>query len=344
MNGVVLVTDHPFDRGLDPERAALAPLGVEVLVADSDDPARLAELASRGVDGILVCYAQVPEPLIRIAAAGGCRIVSRYGIGYDNVDVAAATRAGVVVTTVPDYCLDEVSDHTLALLLSAARAVDETSAGVRVGLWPVPRRRVHRLAGRTLALIGLGGIGSRVVARAGAFGLEVVAYDPFADPSKSPNIRWVGSIEEAFAAADFISLHAPLTDATRHIVNGGSLAHARRAPILINTARGGLVDLDAVRDALDEGRLTAAALDVTEPEPLPADHPFRRDPRVLITAHTAFRSEESQDELQRRAAEEIARMLRGQSPRNARNPEVLGSTTSLMHRGTESERARQEHR
>lgn len=335
MNGVVLVTDHPFETGLDPEREVLAPLGVELLIAESADAGHLVAIAAGGVDGILACYAQVPESVIEAAASGGCRIVSRYGIGYDNIDIGAATRAGVVVTTVPDYCLDEVADHTLALLLATARAIDQTSAGVRNGGWPTPTRPVHRLAGRKLALIGLGAIGRRVAARARAFGLEVIGYDPFADPAVSPDIGRAQSIEEAFQDADFISLHAPLSDDTRQLVNADSLKAARRAPVLINTSRGGLVDLDALRDGLDAGVLTAAALDVTDPEPLPADHPIRRDPRVMITAHTAFRSEESQEELQRRAAEEVARVLRGGHPRNPLNPEALvreaGGQRELHH-------------
>ena len=326
MNGVVLVTDHPSGDGLEPERDVLAPLGLELVVADSTDPEHLLELAQRGIDGILACYAQVTAEIIEAAAATGCRVVSRYGIGYDNVDVAAATRAGVVVTTVPDYCLDEVADHTLALLLAVARGVDQTSGAVRDGRWELPQRPVHRLVGRTVALIGLGAIGRRVAARVRAFGLEVIAYDPLADRASIQEVAWAETLEAAFAEADFISLHVPLTDDTRHIVNGRSLAAATRAPILINTSRGGLVDLEALALALDAGQLTAAALDVTEPEPLPGDHPFRDDPRVLITAHSAFHSEESRYELQRRAAQEVARALKGERPQNPRNPEVLSST------------------
>ena len=322
MNGRILVTDHPFDFGFEPELEVLEPLGVELTLADSTDPERLAELA-RGVDGILVCFAQVPAAVLDVAAEGGCRIVSRYGIGFDNVDLAAATRGGIVVTTVPDYCLGEVADHTLALLLAAARGIDDTSAGVRAGEWELPRRPVHRLAGRRLALIGSGAIGRRVADRARAFGLEIVVYDPYADRSLVPDVQWADTVEEAVADAHFISLHAPLTDDTRHIVGAATLAAARQAPILVNTARGGLVDLDAVAAALDDGTLTAAALAVTDPEPLPADHPFRHDPRVLVTAHSAYHSKEAGRELQRRAAEEVARVLRGEDPQNPRNPDVL---------------------
>jgi D-3-phosphoglycerate dehydrogenase / 2-oxoglutarate reductase len=323
MHAVVLVTDHPFGGGLGPEREVLDRLGVELHVADGPEPERLIELAATGIDGILACYASVPAAVIDAAAAAGCRIVSRYGIGYDNIDIAAATRAGVIVTTVPDYCLDEVADHTLALLLSAARGIDQTSRAVRAGGWGQPERSVHRLAGRRLALVGLGAIGRRVASRARAFDLEITVFDPYAARPDGADLTWADTLEEAFGDADFISLHAPLTDATRHIVDATSLAFAQRSPILINTSRGGLVDLEAVTEALDSGALAAVALDVTEPEPLPDDHPLRADRRAIITAHTAFYSEEAQLELQRRAAEEIARVVSGERPQHPRNPEVL---------------------
>lgn len=316
----VLVADHPF-RGFEPERAVLAPLGVKLLLADGSDD-RLVEMA-RGVQGILVCYAQVDRAVIQAAAAGGCRIVARYGIGYDNVDLDAATEAGMVVTNVPDYCLDEVADHTFALLLAGAREICISERTVRAGGWGLPSSGVHRLAGRTLALVGLGAIGRRVAARAAAFGLAVVVFDPYADRAASPSVRFAERLEDALEDADFISLHAPLTSDTAHIIGAESLSVTKRAPFLINTARGGLVDLDAVCASLDSGLLSGAALDVTEPEPLPEDHRLRDHPRVILTAHSAFYSVEAQDELQRRAAEEVARVLQGEPPANARNPVVL---------------------
>ena len=296
----VLVTDHVFGD-LEAEKAALAEIGCELELA-SDPEA----LNPAGAAGILVCFAQVDASVID--AASDCRIIARYGIGVDNVDVEAATRNGIQVTNVPDYCLDEVADHAMALLLAAARRVVGAAIGVRSGDWTVPQETVHRIAGRRLALIGAGRIGRKVADRARAFGYEVVVYDPYADDS-------VASVEEAVSGADAVSVHAPLTDETRHIIGPETLAAMQRRPIIVNTSRGALVDLEAVTRALDEGRVSAVALDVTEPEPLPADHPLRTHPQAIITPHMSFYSEEAQAELQRRAVEEVVRALTGEPPR-----------------------------
>jgi D-3-phosphoglycerate dehydrogenase / 2-oxoglutarate reductase len=298
----VLVTDHVFSD-LEAERAALAEIGCELELAP--DPGALPA-AVAGAAALMVCFAQVDEQVIK--AASDCRIIARYGIGVDNVDVEAATRAGIQVTNVPDYCLDEVADHAMALLLAAARGVVGAARGVREGDWTVPQENIHRIAGRRLALLGAGRIGRRVADRARAFGYEVVVYDPYADDS-------VASVEEAVAEADAVSLHAPLTDETRHIIGDAALAAMRRRPILVNTSRGGLVDLEAVTRALEEERLSAVALDVTDPEPLPADHPLRTHPLAIVTPHMSFYSEEAQAELQRRAVEEVVRALTGEPPR-----------------------------
>jgi D-3-phosphoglycerate dehydrogenase len=321
VGGTVLVTDQVFG-GLDIERRALGELGYEVVEAPDAEEKTLARLA-RDADAVLVCYAPIPEPVVSAAAEGGCRIISRYGVGVDNVDVEAATREGILVTYVPDYCLDEVADHAMALLLAAARNLVPAALGVRGGEWSVPRSGVHRLQGRRLALLGVGRIGQRVARRAEAFGLEVVGHDPFVDDWGEVAAEPAGSLEEAVAEADFVSLHAPLTPETRHMVDERSIAHMRRAPTIVNTSRGGLIDLDDAARALDDGRLGGLALDVTEVEPLPADHPLRGHPRALVTPHMSFYSAEAQEELQRRAADEVARALTGRPPRCPVNLEAL---------------------
>jgi D-3-phosphoglycerate dehydrogenase len=318
----VLITDQVFG-GTGIERGVLEPLDVEVVEAPSSDEATLVRLAA-GVRGMLVCYATITNAVLE-AAAPTCTVVARYGIGYDNIPVATATRLGMVVTNVPDYCLAEVADHAMVLLLSMARRVPQMDRAVREGEWVVPSSGVHRLAGRRLALLGVGRIGRRVADRALAFGLEVVAFDPFVDPWDVPGVTRVDSVEAAVADADFVSLHAPLNAENRHVIGAQSIAQMRRAPVIVNTARGGLVDLAAVVEALDDGRLSGVALDVTEPEPLPVDHPLRRHPLALVTPHASFYSAEAQDELQRRAAEEVASRLRGEPPRSPVNPEVLSA-------------------
>lgn len=308
----VLITDQVFG-GTGIERGILEPLGIEVVEAPTADEPTLARLAS-GAAGLLVCYAKITDAILE-AAAPTCAIVARYGIGYDNIPVAAATRLGMVVTNVPDYCLDEVADHTMALLLSMARGVSRMDRDVRQGVWQVPNSGIHRIAGRRLALIGLGRIGQRVAVRAQAFGLHVIAYDPFVEQWDFPEVARAASLREAVADADFISLHAPMTPENRHLIDDASIAEMRRAPVLVNTSRGGLVELDAVTRALDDGRLGGVALDVTEPEPLPNDHPLRAHPLALITPHASFYSAEAQADLQRRVAEEIARALQGEPAR-----------------------------
>jgi D-3-phosphoglycerate dehydrogenase len=308
----VVVTDHVFG-GLEIEREALEPLGAEVVLAPSSDQDALVELAATA-DAMLVCFASVGAPVMEAAAGNGCVVIARYGIGVDNIDIPTATRLGIRVTNVPDYCLDEVADHTLAMLLSSARQVVRASAGVRAGGWEIPHGRVHRLRGRRLALLGVGRIGRRVVERVLPLGLEVVGFDPFlTDPVEG--LEQVATAAEAVREADFISLHAPLTEETHHLVGHALIEEMRRAPVIVNTSRGPLVDADAVAAALAEGKLSGVALDVAEVEPLPADHPLRTDPSVIVTPHMAFYSVEAERELQQRAAEEVARALRGEPAR-----------------------------
>jgi D-3-phosphoglycerate dehydrogenase / 2-oxoglutarate reductase len=318
----VVVTDHVFES-LDATRDVLEPLDVELVLAPASDEETLVGLCAEGVDGLLVCFAAVGRRTVQAAADAGCRVIARYGIGYDNVAVNAATENGIVVTRVPDYCLDEVADHALALLLSAARGVSAGQREVRDGGWTVPRE-VYRLRGRRLALLGVGQIGSRLAQRALALGFEVVGFDPYLEVWPAGVAR-ADSLDEALAEADAISLHVPLTEENRGLIGERAIAVMRRRPIVVNTARGGLVDLDAAIAALDDGRLAALALDVVDPEPLPADHPLRSHERAIITPHMAFFSVEAEQELQRRAAGEVARALGGEPAEVPVNPEAVGA-------------------
>jgi D-3-phosphoglycerate dehydrogenase / 2-oxoglutarate reductase len=318
----ILITDHVF-ADLELTRGILDPLGGELVVAPATDEATLVELA-RGTEAMIVCYAKVTRAVIE--AATECRVIARTGIGYDNIDVAAASEHGILVTYVPDYCLDEVADHTIALLLAAARGVVEASRSVREGGWSVPEQSIHSLRGRQLTLVGIGRIGAKVAERALVFGLRVVAYDPFVAEPPLDGIELVSSLDEALAEADIVSLHVPMSAENHHLIGESAIAKMKRAPILVNTSRGGLVDLDAVTAALDDGRLSVVALDVTEPEPLPDGHPLRTHSRAIVTPHIAFHSVEAQDELQRRAADEVARALRNESPRSPVNADALAST------------------
>lgn len=312
----VVITDHVFGD-LEPTRTSLLPLGAEIVEAPSTDEATLIELV-QDATAVITCYASVTGAVVQAAASGGCKVIARTGIGVDNVDVEEATRLGIQVTNVPDYCLDEVADHTFALLLAAIRRLAEASRSVAKGEW-TPPIDVHRVSGKRLALLGVGAIGERVASRARPFGFEVVGYDPFRNDWTTSNAQPVASIADAVTNADAISLHTPLTEHTFHLVDDSFLDSLQRHPALVNTSRGGLVDLDAVLHALDDGRLTAASLDVTDPEPPPHNHAIRTHPRALVTPHMAFYSIEAQDELQQRAADEIVRALTGSAPRSPVN-------------------------
>ncbi len=305
----VLVTDTDMPS-FDIEEEVLNPLGATIHLAPSSDEATLAKEAA-GADAIMAGYVPVPASVIVAAAHAGCRAIVRYGIGYDNVDIAAAEEYGIPVANVPDYCTDEVADHTMMLLLAHARKLIDSTNSVREGGWDIPKGQVPRLAGQHLGLVGVGRIGRRVATRALTFGLVVHAYDPVTTVDIAGVIP-AASLEELLETCDYVSLHLPLTSATRQLIDRQALQSARRRPLLINTARGGLVDLDAAMAALDEGRLGGVALDVFEDEPLASAHPLRSHPAALITPHMSYYSNESEPDLIRRVAEEVARALRGE--------------------------------
>lgn len=271
-----------------------------------------AREAARDADVVFVNFVPVDAEVIGVLAPGA--VVIRYGVGYDNVDLAAARAAGVLVANVPDYGVDTVADHTVALLLAGLRRVVEYDRAIRTDGWvgPTGLGEVHSMRDSTIGLIGTGKIGLQVAARLAPFGCTVQAYDPFApDAAFSEKLTRV-DLSTLFATSDAISLHCPLTADTRHLIDDRSLATMKRGAFLVNTSRGGLVDTDAVAAALHDGRLRGAALDVFETEPLPADSPLRTHPRTILTPHAAFYSVGSLQNLQRLAADEAGRALRGE--------------------------------
>lgn len=308
----VLLTDNIF-ASLDEFRRGLEPVGLHLEVAPASDEETLAHLAGSAV-AIVVVYANISERVIASAASGGCCVIARCGIGYDNIDIAAANRHRVQVTYVPDYCIEEVADHTIALLLAFERGLLAGALTMRNGGWGFDRR-VRRLQGCRLALIGVGRIGRRVAARALAFGLRVSAYDPYLKDWNLDGVQRAETLAEALVDADFVSLHVPLTPESHHLVDEHVLGLMKNHPVLINTARGGLVDLDAVTVAVDNGILSGVALDVFEQEPLTSDHPLRSNPHALLTPHMAYFSVQAEVELKTRAMEEVVRAFRGEPPR-----------------------------
>ncbi|MEX0585503.1 MAG: C-terminal binding protein, partial [Pirellulales bacterium] len=314
----VLLTDLPWGHS-DIERAGLAEIGAEAVIAPDGEEPTLIEHAA-GVDAIATCWAKVTARVLD--SAPDCRIVARLGIGLDNIDVAGATERGIVVTNVPDYCVSEVADHTLALLLAMARNVGFFHLRTKQGEYDLQSGRpVHRLSEQTLGLVGLGRIGRAVATRARALGMTVLAHN------RSGDDHGIGcemlDLPTLLARSDYVSLHLPATGETEHLLNAGMLRHMRRGARLINTSRGALVDPAALRDALQQERLGGAALDVFEPEPPDLTHPLYRDERVIVTPHAAFVSVESVDELRRRVMAQVVAVLRGVTPENVVNSEVL---------------------
>jgi phosphoglycerate dehydrogenase-like enzyme len=318
----VLVTDHAWPS-LDVERRILAEIGVEIIAAETGSEDELTELAA-GVEAILTNWKPVSARVLRSATR--CRTVARYGVGLDNIDVAAATELGMVVSNVPDYCIDEVSDHALALVLALSRRIVDFAGQTRAGGWDNQGAgAMHRLRGRVLGLVGFGRIGRAVAARAQPFGLSVLAYSPSLSASPSGGVRTARSLDELLRSSDVVSLHAPLTDATRHMIGAEQLAMMRPDAFLVNTARGALVDEGALVEALGQGALGGAGLDVMDEEPPGQDHPLRRTPGVIMTPHAAFYSVESINELQVKAAGNVATVLGGGVPATVVNPDVLAS-------------------
>jgi D-3-phosphoglycerate dehydrogenase len=316
-----VLVEHGY-ASLELEREVINAAGGELIDADALPLAEALRLCE-DADAVMVRRIQVTAELIRRFRR--CRILLRYGVGTDNVDVHAATEANMIVGHVPSYCLDEVSTHALALLLACVRNVVTTHAAVQRGAWDVNRTTpLWRMAGRTLGIVGFGQIGQALAAKLASWGMTLLAADPFVDPDRAGKlgVRLL-PLEEVLRASDYVSLHAPLLPETHHLINARSLAWMKPGAILVNTARGGLVDGTAVRAALDQGRLAWAALDVFEEEPLPVDSPMRQHPRILTSDHVAWYSEESQRQLQRTAAEEVARVCTGGLPRSLANPEVI---------------------
>ena len=306
----IAVTDSVFPS-LDPAREALSRLNYELRMAKSPSPADILEVA-RDADAILVTYAKLTRDLLMQLTR--CKAIGRFGLGVDNIDLAAAAEKGIQVNYVPDYCIHEVSDHAVTLLLALARKIPFSNKVVQSGRWEMPAVvPIHRLAGRVLGLVGFGNIPRMLAPKAKAFGLRVIAYDPYAsaDVFKAAGVGSV-SFENLLTLSDFVSIHAPLTNETRGLFGEAVFGKMKKGAFLINTARGPLVDEPALIAALDSGHLAGAALDVVAVEPMPKNSPLLGRDNVILTPHTAFYSVEALDELQSKCASDVARVLSGE--------------------------------
>ncbi len=318
----VLITDHVWPS-VEPERAVLAKVGAELVVAPDGEEDTLASLA-RDVDGIMTCFANVTERVVREAER--CVVIGRYGVGVDNIAVDLATELGIAVTYVPDYCVDEVSAHAMALLLSWNRKVALFNSAVKDAGWdslklgmPMPRLR-----GKNLGIVGFGRIGRAVCAKAKAFGFNVLAHSPsLTDATATEHGAKSVDLQTLLEESDFVTLHTPLTPQTTNLIGKRELELMKPTAFLINTSRGAVIDEDELYKALESGQIAGAGLDVVTDSPPPPGHPLFALPNLLVTPHVAFFSQEAVLELEERGAGEVARVLAGQMPDNLVNVEVL---------------------
>lgn len=306
----VLVTDHGFPN-LHLEEEVLHAAGAEIVVAQCKTAADVIAVAA-DFDALLVQWAPIDASVT--AALRRCKIIVRYGIGYDNVDVAAAKACGIPVCNVPDYGVNEVAEHAVSLGLALVRQLPMIDRRLRSGVWKtVPDHPMLSLREITFATAGFGRIARAAHEMMRGFGGRRIAYDPYV-PAAAMAAAGVEAADlgQLFAQADLLSLHLPLTPETRHFVNAARLAQMKRQAIVVNTARGPLVDTVALAAALQAGTIAGAGLDVFEKEPLEKDHPLFACPNALLTSHVAWYSEGSVPRLKTMAAEEIVRGLRGE--------------------------------
>lgn len=316
MTHTVLLTDYAWPDD-SVERSIIEGAGMR-LVSGPAAPAHSAAIEALCRDAqpsaIMTCWAPVSSAAIE--ASGPLKIVARLGVGLDNIAVASATQRGIWVTNVPDYCVEEVSDHAVGFALAWTRGIALFDREVRAGRWSPASARLRRLAALTCGIVGFGRIGRATARKLAAFGCRLLAHDPY-PAAPVPGVEST-DLESLLSRSDIVIVHAPLTDGTRHLIDKRRLDLMPPGGLLINVSRGAVVDTDAVIEALNEGRLSAAALDVLESEPAvpPA---LLAHPGAMLTPHVAFSSDASLLELRRRAAQEVVRVLRGEAPLEPRN-------------------------
>ena len=325
----VVITDYDFGD-VDVEKGILEAAGAEVIALQAKAQEDLFDIAP-DCAAMINQYARIgKETIMRMQK---CEVIARYGVGVDIVDVETATGQGILVTNVQDYCTEEVADHAIALWLTLARKLPEYDRATHAGVWQWQSGKpVYRLRGRTMGVVSLGKIGQAIAARAQAFGVKLIAYDPFlpTEVAAKLDVELVGK-SELIARSDYILMQAPMTPDTHHFLSDAEFAAMKPGAILVNTGRGPTVDNAALYRALTDGTLAAAGLDDPEEEPAkraswnPDDNPLFTLPNVLVTPHAAYYSEESIRAARVTAATQVAKVLTGQKPDYTVNAEALAS-------------------
>lgn len=319
----VVITDHPF-VSMNIAQEIFSSNGIEMEDLQTQDSTTIIAKAKES-DAILVGMAKIDEKII--GSLNQCKLIVRFGTGYDNVDVKAATSRGIPVSNVPDFCMDEVSDHAMAFILAAGRKIIQGQEAVKEGKWgpmSVDINSFYRLRGQTLGLYGFGRISLMVAQKARAFGMNCISFDPLVgEGAMSKNNVEKVEMEALLKRSDFISLHAPLTDETENAFDLDKFSSMKKTAWIINTSRGPIIREKDLATALDQGLIAGAALDVLASEPPDKDSPLLNRDNVFITPHIAWMSLGARDDMQRKGVEEVVRVLKGERPRNIVNSEVL---------------------
>ncbi|MHC2995598.1 MAG: C-terminal binding protein [Candidatus Atribacteria bacterium] len=313
---VITDCDHP---SVEIEKEILSKIDPEFILAHCNTEDEVIKVA-QDANGIINQYAPITRRVIE--SLKRCKVIARYGVGVDNINVEAATEYGIIVANVPDYCIDEVSTHTMALILACARGITLLNSKIREKRWDFTLAKpLFRTQGKTLGLFGLGRIARAVAQKASGFGFKIIAYDPYV--SKVDGGIELVKFSQLLSDSDFVSIHAPLTDETRHAFGENELKTMKKTAYLINTARGPIINERNLYVALKEKWIAGAALDVMEKEPPDWENVLPRLDNLIITPHISFYSEESYVELKTKTAEAVLAVLKGGLPRAMVNPQVV---------------------
>lgn len=317
----VVVTDYEFEHA-EVERALVEGAGFDFYEYQIKDPDELIPIV-KDADAIMTQYSDVNEKVID--SLEHCRMIIRYGIGYNNIDVDAATKRGIIVCNVPDYSVEEVSDHTVAMILALARKLKNVDGALQNGSWGYRNALpLKRFADSTVGFVGFGRIAQAVARKLAGFRVKTLAYDPYMKPEVIESFGAVpASLETVLKESDYVSIHSPLTKGTHHMIGKNELALMKPTACIVNTARGGVLDEEALIEALEAGKLGGLGLDSYEVEPISSDSPFLHRDNVIVTSHAAWYSETAIADLQRKTAEEVVNVLQGNMPFSCVNKSVL---------------------
>ena len=323
-NWKVVITD--CDHGdIEEEKRIFGQMGVELSWLQLKTEEDLIR-ECKDAEGLLIQYAPLTRKVL--GQLPRCKVLSRYGVGVDSIDLKAATDFGIIVANVPDYCVDEVAIQAITLFMALVRKTVFFDQKVRAGHWDFTEGGpIHRIRGKTMGLVGCGKIGMEVAKMASTLGMQVLAFDPYIQ--KAEGIRLV-DLATLLEESDFISIHCPLNESTRHLIGEKAFLQMKKRPLIVNTSRGPIIDGTALIEALKGGLISGAGLDVLEKEPLDPQSPMLKMENVIFSPHMGFYSEESIRELNRRTAENVADVLLGKWPRSVVNREVTGKTRAII--------------